>query len=199
MQFSLRKLVRGLDRFGHQIKVNYKGEETYNSSLGGIITVAVYALTLILIVKSAEEILLMQDPKITAFSKPLNLEERAELVPVAHDDYDFVFGFYVSLGIPPEIGTWIVANTNSKELYSASSLLDCRDVIDEEIVAGSSPEIVQAYAAGSSMCIDPQDAQWGKFKDEIGDDGDALSTSLYFLPCTNEGKEGKQIDCYSQA
>ena len=59
MQFSLRKLVRRLDYFGHDIKVNYKGEKTYTSALGGIITVVVYALTLVLIIKSAKEIHLM--------------------------------------------------------------------------------------------------------------------------------------------
>ena len=113
----MRKCVRGLDGFGHQIKLNYKGEEAYNSTFGGTVTLAIYALTLILIVKSAQEIFIMKDPDLTEFTKALNREERADLVPILHEDYDLVVGFTVDVenfhtrekaSIPPEIGRWTI-------------------------------------------------------------------------------------------
>ena len=46
MSFSLRRILRSLDDFGHPITLTYKGEETYQSCLGGIITLVVSAFTL---------------------------------------------------------------------------------------------------------------------------------------------------------
>ena len=39
--------VRGLDRFGHEVKISYQGSEHYKTKLGSIVTVAVYTLMLI--------------------------------------------------------------------------------------------------------------------------------------------------------
>ena len=89
--------MRGLDGFGHQIKLNYKGDEAYNSAFGGTVTLAIYVMTLILIVKSAQEIFIMKDPVLTEFTKALNLEERADLVPILQEDYDLVVGFSVDV------------------------------------------------------------------------------------------------------
>ena len=46
MNFSLRRIVRSLDDFGHPITLTYKGEETYQSCLGGIVTLVVIAFTI---------------------------------------------------------------------------------------------------------------------------------------------------------
>ena len=59
----------------------------------------------------------MKDPDLTKFTKALNREERADLVPILHEDYDLVVGFVVDIynktsqnkvgiPIPPEIGRW---------------------------------------------------------------------------------------------
>ena len=159
------------------------------------------------VILAVQEVFVMEDPVVTSFSEPMNLEERADLVPLVHKDYDFVFGFSelvvekdtgTEMSMPPEIGTWIVISVNSKgPPYVESSLLDCRDVIDEEISAVSNPEISRQSAAGFSRCMDPQDTQWGRFNDFIGDD-DGIHSDLYFKPCTEYLNEGKQIYCYSK-
>ena len=41
MGFSLLKVLRSLDDFGHPIGVTYKGDEVHQSTLGGIMTIAV--------------------------------------------------------------------------------------------------------------------------------------------------------------
>jgi len=43
----LVRRLRDMDVFGHSIKVNYKSSESYQSLLGGLLTLAVYSLTLI--------------------------------------------------------------------------------------------------------------------------------------------------------
>ena len=149
--------MRGYDGFGHEIKVNYKGDETYNSAFGGAITLVVYALTLVTIVKAAQELYLMEDPVLAAFTKPITLEERADLVPLLHDDYGFVLGVSVEathkttdakVSIPPEIGRWTIVNVEKNkgvedgaEKYEYVNFVDCRDVIDEDIVTTSNPKI----------------------------------------------------------
>mmetsp|Transcript_19717 Transcript_19717/g.26670 ORF Transcript_19717/g.26670 Transcript_19717/m.26670 type:complete len:104 (+) Transcript_19717:9-320(+) len=92
MPFSLKKSLRGIDAFGHKIAVNYKGEESYKSQLGGVLTILVYTLTLILVVKSGEEIVKMADPTLKEYSQPLTNSVRQELVPLNFADYGFVIG-----------------------------------------------------------------------------------------------------------
>ena len=103
----------------------------------------------------------MDDPKLSAFTKPLSLEERADLVPLVHEDYDFVFGFSIEIkdrktkklmDFPPEIGTWSVSHNHLDE---ESSLLDCRDLIDKEVVDASNPLLVKHFAAGMAKCMNP--------------------------------------------
>ena len=170
------KCVRGYDGFGHEIKVNYKGEETYNSAFGGAISLVVYALTLVLIVKSAQELYLMEDPVLAAFTKPIALEERADLVPLLHEDYGFVLGVSIEaidnitgakVSIPPEMGRWRIVNLVKNkgdeygdEYLEEADLVDCRDVIDEEIVATTNSKIAEQYAAGVTMCMDPKNTKW---------------------------------------
>ena len=74
MKFSFTRKLRALDVFGHAIKVNYKGEEAYNSVFGGILTLTMYVLTIVVIIRSAEEIVLMNDPVLQEYSVPLNPE-----------------------------------------------------------------------------------------------------------------------------
>ena len=89
---TFARKIRALDVFGHAIKVNYKGQEAYNSVLGGIFTLIMYVLTIVLVIRSVEEIVLMRDPVLREYSKLLNPEDRAELIPVRLEAYDFVFG-----------------------------------------------------------------------------------------------------------
>lgn len=67
MRFALSKRLRDLDSFGHAIKVNYRGKETYNSVLGGLLTLIAYSLTLVLIARSAQEMVVMKEPILTDY------------------------------------------------------------------------------------------------------------------------------------
>ena len=95
MKFA--SFLRGRDSFGHTVKLVYRGSETYNSVIGGIMTLLVKALTLVLIIQAFEELFFMKDPLITNYHKPLTLEDRQELYPMKFDDYDYVLAFKVSI------------------------------------------------------------------------------------------------------
>ena len=128
------KLVRGVDAFGHDIKMNYKSEESYNSVLGGIITIGVYVLTLVLVVKAVTEIIYIQDPSLTEYTKPLTLEERADWVPLSHKDFNFMIGFATTVfradgkgqgefGIPPELGAFFISQSHSSDKQMRRNML----------------------------------------------------------------------------
>ena len=73
---SIPKAIRNHDSFGHTIEVVFKGRETYNSILGGLLTLVVQAITIYMVVDSAIEIALMNEPLIQSYQKPLSLEEK---------------------------------------------------------------------------------------------------------------------------
>ena len=72
----LKRYLRGIDAFGHEIRVNYKGEESFNTALGGMLTLAVKALTLALLVIAVQEMILMEDPSVSVIERNLSEEER---------------------------------------------------------------------------------------------------------------------------
>ena len=64
---SLSKLLKSIDSFGHPIQVNYNGEETYKSLVGGVLSLLSLALTLVLVLKAVNEIVAMEEPTLTEF------------------------------------------------------------------------------------------------------------------------------------
>ena len=56
------RFLRNRDSFGHSITLVYKGRDTYNSVVGGILTLLVQALTLVMVIQAVQELFLMQDP-----------------------------------------------------------------------------------------------------------------------------------------
>ena len=67
MKFSLIKSVQGLDDFGHPIGVTYKGEETFQSFIGGLCTIILKFLTSLIILKSISEVIYMEEPQIDSY------------------------------------------------------------------------------------------------------------------------------------
>ena len=71
---SLARFLRNRDSFGHAVQLIYKGNETYNSLFGGIVTLMVQALTLIMVIQAVTELASMEDPLIINYPKPLTIE-----------------------------------------------------------------------------------------------------------------------------
>ena len=55
----LRHFLRNRDSFGHTVSLEYKGRDKYNSVVGGILTLLMQGLTLVLVIQAVMEIFLM--------------------------------------------------------------------------------------------------------------------------------------------
>lgn len=86
----LVKFLRGRDLMGHPIQVSYKGEETHNSVIGGLLSLGVQVMTFIMFVTALDEAINMKDPQIISYEYPLSRADRTALLPVRLADYDFV-------------------------------------------------------------------------------------------------------------
>ena len=62
MKNWLTKFLVNRDAFGQPVQVAYKGHETYNTMLGGILTLLMQVMTMAYIFTSALELVLMEDP-----------------------------------------------------------------------------------------------------------------------------------------
>ena len=95
------------DSFGHEMKLEYKQRETYNSVFGGILTLLMQGITLIMVFQAVKELALMEEPLITNFTKPANADDISDLIPFnfgKNDNYILAFGLFGDI-IPPEVGT----------------------------------------------------------------------------------------------
>ena len=91
MRASLSHWLKSVDSFGHPVQVNYKGDKTFKSQVGGVLSLLSMALTLMMVVRAVKEMVLMEEPTLSEFAKPLELSDRIELAPVKFSDYDFIF------------------------------------------------------------------------------------------------------------
>ena len=107
--------LAGRDSFGHPLQLVYKGSKTHNSTLGGILSLFIYVLTFMMLIRAFKELILMEDPTTINQAKPLTLEDKAHIIPLNFEDYKYVIAFqittlnygsgmFTSLEIPPEVG-----------------------------------------------------------------------------------------------
>ena len=209
VKFALAKFLKDCDVFGHPISVYYKGEETYPSVLGGVLTVAVQILTLILVLISVKEIWLMEDPTITQYAKPITMQNRKEIGDVNFADYG-QHGYVIAIAaqvqgtyngrnyttLPPEVGRLAAFETffggrvtNETEIPFSP----CEEIIPEETLAKSGQEFKQGIASGTIQCIDPADVTVNFYSDQLGDGKQFFR--FKFVACSAEAKPG--ITCYS--
>ena len=109
MRFSLMRLLVSFDQFGYNFKLTYKGEDTYQTRLGGLCTFILKVITLIMMVVHAKSMIEMDDPKIISYARPLTREEKIKHKAINFAEEGFLVGFvsYVNEWpslIPPEVG-----------------------------------------------------------------------------------------------
>ena len=116
MKLKIADFVRGQDAFGHPISVNYWGEESFNSILGGLLSMGTMIITLVLTVKAGQEIFAMTEPSLAQYNIPMSDQDRIDNVPLKFDDYSYSLGFVYLIGekgsdapweigiLPPEAG-----------------------------------------------------------------------------------------------
>ena len=122
--------------------MNYKGEYTFNTAIGGCITLCVYALTLVMIVNAVDEIVGMHDPTLREYQKPMSSSEEDQWLPFKPSDYGFKFMLLpmvfnlsrgtTTVGVPPEIGTLMILNEGQNIDTQQTSLSDCSHAITDD-------------------------------------------------------------------
>ena len=122
----LAKFLHSRDIFGHRIDVYYKGRESFNTSLGGLLTIMTQSLTAVLIYKALFEVIFMEEPEIVSYSKPLTKDEKGDLSPLHFGEYDYVLAFeqkiwdfenatWIEERIPREVGKILASQQDEDE------------------------------------------------------------------------------------
>ena len=104
-----------MDIFGENFLITYKKKETYQTKLGGVCSLLVKTLTLVMLVVLLKSMFLMEDPEIVSFSRPLKTSEKDDLGNLNFQDEGVIFGMMTSINgkpsdIPPAVGTIIAKN-----------------------------------------------------------------------------------------
>ena len=136
MAFSLRKAIRLFDDFGHSIKMTYKGSETYQSLMGGVISIAVMTFTMAMVISKLEQVVLMTDPIITSFPRALTDSDREELGELRFTDTHFNIGYRLG-NLPPEVGRFVALHryADGEEMKETEvDTVDCREILSQQIL-----------------------------------------------------------------
>lgn len=72
MKFSLIGWVKGKDGFGQPVTVNFKGNDSHQTTFGGLLTIIVKVMTILMTVTKVTELMEMNDPQLTESSNIMN-------------------------------------------------------------------------------------------------------------------------------
>ena len=77
---------------GHPIKLHYKGNESHPTVLGSLCSIGIIALVLVQLVLKSIDLVYMNDPSITSFTRTLYQSESEEYGQMSLHDYMFDIG-----------------------------------------------------------------------------------------------------------
>ena len=108
--FFQRKL-RSIDAFGAPIGVNYKGNDTYQTKLGGVVSLVTFVVILFYAVYQTYVMWSYTGSTFTSLQTAINLhgETIADAVDLGQDNFEVFLGLRQSttgiiIQVPPEIG-----------------------------------------------------------------------------------------------
>ena len=176
MPFSLASFLLNLDNFGHKVELNYKGSETHKSHLGGLCSFCVKVMTLIMAVVALKSMILMEDPEVVSFSRPLSKDEIKQNTQVSFEDYGYLLGVMTLINgwpadIPPEVGSLkakvVMFDHELKTHTYLLELKDCKDFLEEETFKKDDMNVFanSSIDGGFLKCVDPADMIISGFND----------------------------------
>ena len=152
MRFFFTNLLRNRDAYGHPIGVFYKGDDAYQTLLGGVLTLAAQILTFVLLIQAIQEIIQMQEPAINSYETFLDAEARDEIGAVNLKEKGTVIAIMLHEWtelkkstnvktkkegqIPPQYGRLAAFSDNNDELTELQ-LVDCLSVLTEKEFSNS--------------------------------------------------------------
>ena len=138
----VKRFLKNNDRFGHSVNLSYKGRETYTTVPGGMLSLMVSIMTIIMIYQAIIELIYMNEPIIKNISKPLTKEEKADLIPVKLNDYNYVLAVQIhithkktneNIALPAELAEISSWNEKSERF----NMVNCTEVISEKTLKAS--------------------------------------------------------------
>ena len=180
---AIGKSLRERDTFGQRVFVAYRGRETHDSTCGGLLSLAVLALTMILIFNSGWEVLFMEEPQIFSYSVPLSREDKQELIPLRFSDYSYTLAFRLSDIPPPQLGyifayAWVDGKKEQIIPANCTEVLS-QDTIDRSSEPGSSNKF--GYD-DKTICFTPEDVILSDYSDGI--DSGTNRFEVFFKECS---------------
>ena len=92
-----KEFFLGRDILGHSISINYRGNTSYNTYLGALLTIGVQMLVLVQLVQKSIDLYSMEDPNVTIMSRPIYEEESSQVYNFK--DHKFDVGVAI---VPPD-------------------------------------------------------------------------------------------------
>ena len=196
MRLGFLRLLRGLDDYGHPIKVTYRGEETYQTLCGSLFSLIVLGFTMAIGISALIEVFSMEEPTITQYLKPLQDSHRAEIGKVNFADYGYNVGVrleWITPKLDPfsnpfvshpwdfvQLKAW---NIKVDEGKVEIPLVDCMEVIPENEIQASNGDVQKLLKTGEVMCLDLESSSLSLYKDDISNtDRDQIYITLDTCP-----------------
>lgn len=116
---SFRNYFLTYDKFGHDVTLNYKGNNEFPTCLGAFLSILLKLLTIAYLVQRIISLVLMQDPTTTIFSRPIYETENQDLGVLNLHDYRFNMGVIAldknstKIDIEPNVGRFSVKHVSN--------------------------------------------------------------------------------------
>ena len=76
MRPNFLQFIRSRDFLGRPVTVQFKGQETYKTLCGGVLSIVMQSMILYLLAFSFYEMFFMDNPQIISYDKPLSSEDK---------------------------------------------------------------------------------------------------------------------------
>ena len=103
------------DLLGHGLTLNYRGNSTYNTYVGSILSICIYVLVMVQLIDKTTDLVDMRDPNVSSLTRPMLEAENTDFGDIMLEEFRFNLGVYFHgkdrkpLEIPTDIGRIFVA------------------------------------------------------------------------------------------
>ena len=88
------KFLLSRDLLGRANSINFKGEDSYNTKVGAVISVGIFIIVLIQLIGKTVDLTDMRDPSILQYSRLIYESEASDFGEINLNEYQFNVGFY---------------------------------------------------------------------------------------------------------
>ena len=129
------KFLLSRDLLGRANSINFKGEDSYNTKVGAVLSIGILIIVLIQLIKNSVNLTDMRDPSILQYSRLIYESEASDLDEINLNEYQFNVGFYFVdpnnsthiVQLPESIGRFVtgVRNPANAEKKFSTAAVNC--------------------------------------------------------------------------